>query len=62
MKAHFKWDPCHHGMSCPQVADGADGLQILRVAANILNRQLQTVDRGWFSSLGVGWGANNPPP
>jgi hypothetical protein len=60
MKAHFKWDPCHHGMSCPQVADGADGLQILRVAANILNKQSQRANRGWPSSLVVGTGANNP--
>jgi len=31
----------------------------LRVAANILNKQLQTADNGWSSSLGVGRGANN---
>jgi hypothetical protein len=24
---------CHHGMACPQVVDGGDGLQIWRVAA-----------------------------
>jgi hypothetical protein len=29
------WVPCHHGMARPQVADGADGLQIWRVATNI---------------------------
>jgi hypothetical protein len=46
----------------PQVADGGDGLQIWRVAANILNKQSRTADRGWSSSLGVGRGANNPPP
>jgi hypothetical protein len=28
-----------HGMVRPQVADGGDGLQIWRVAANILNKQ-----------------------
>jgi hypothetical protein len=28
-------DPCHHGMARPQVADGGEGLQIWRVAANI---------------------------
>jgi hypothetical protein len=27
---------------------------------NILNKQLQTADKGWFSSLGVGRGAKNP--
>jgi hypothetical protein len=48
-----------HGMACPKVVDGGDGPQIWRVAAN---KQLRTVDRGWSSSLGVGRGANNPPP
>jgi hypothetical protein len=43
-------------MARPQVADGGDGLQICRVAANILNKQLQAADRGWSSSLGVGQG------
>jgi hypothetical protein len=36
---HVKRVPCHHGMVHPQVADGGDGLQIWRVAANILNKQ-----------------------
>jgi hypothetical protein len=49
--------------SCiPQVVDGRDGLQIWRVAANILNKQSRTPNRGWSSSLGVGQGASNPPP
>jgi hypothetical protein len=30
---------CRHGMARPQVAVGGDGLQIWRVAANILNKQ-----------------------
>jgi hypothetical protein len=59
---HVKWVPCHHGMACPQVADGGEGLQIWRVAANTLNKQSRTADKGWPSSLGVGWGANNSPP
>jgi hypothetical protein len=59
---HVKWVPCHHGMARPQVADGGDGLQIWRVSANILNKQSRTADRGWSTSLGVGRGANNPPP
>jgi hypothetical protein len=50
----------HHGMVCPQAADGGDGLQIWRVAANILNKQSRTADMGWSSSLQVGQGANNP--
>jgi hypothetical protein len=59
---HVKWVHCHHGMAHPLVADRGDGLQIWRVAANILNKQSQTADSGWSSSMGVGWGANNPPP
>jgi hypothetical protein len=41
---HVKWVPCHHGMAHPQVADGGDGLQIWRVAVNILNKLLRTAD------------------
>jgi hypothetical protein len=33
-----------------------------RVAANILNKQSLTADKGWSSSLGVGRGANNSSP
>jgi hypothetical protein len=37
------YKPCHirnqHGMARPRVADGGDGLQIWRVAANILNKE-----------------------
>jgi hypothetical protein len=40
-------------MVSPQVADGK-GLQIWRVAANILNKQTRTADKGWSSSLGKG--------
>jgi hypothetical protein len=35
---------------------------IWRVAANVLNKQSRTADKGWSSSLGVGRGANNAPP
>jgi hypothetical protein len=59
---HVKWVPCHHGMARPQVADGGEGLQIWRVAVNILNKQSRTADKGWPSSFGVGRGANNSPP
>ena len=38
------------------------GLALWEVAANILNKQSRTTDKGWFSSLGVGRGANNPLP
>jgi hypothetical protein len=60
MKIHVRWVPCHHGMARPQVADGGKGLQIRRVAANILNKQPRTDDKGWSSSVGVGHEANNP--
>jgi hypothetical protein len=43
---HIRWVSCRHGMARPQVADGGDGLQIWRVAANILNKQSQTADKG----------------
>jgi hypothetical protein len=46
----------------PRVADGRDGLRQWRAAANILNKQPRTNDKGWSSSLGVGRGANNPSP
>jgi hypothetical protein len=59
---HVKRIHCHHGMARPRVADRGDGLQIWRVTANILNKQSRTADSGWPSSLGVGRGANNPPP
>ena len=35
---------------------------IWRVAANILNKQSRTADKGWSSSLGVGRGANDSSP
>jgi hypothetical protein len=41
----IKWVPCHHSMARPQVADGG-GLQIWSIAANILNKQSQTVNKG----------------
>jgi len=49
-------------MERSRVADGGDGLQIWRVAANTLNKQSRTVDTGWSSSLGVGHGSNNSSP
>jgi hypothetical protein len=39
-----------------------NGLQLWGLAANILNKQLRTNDKGWSSSLGVGRGVNNPSP
>jgi hypothetical protein len=51
----------HDGMARLQVADGGDDLQFWREAANILNKQPRTADKGWSSSLGVGRGVNNSP-
>jgi hypothetical protein len=39
-----------------------NGLQIWRVAENILNKQSRTADKGWSSSLWVGRYANNSSP
>jgi hypothetical protein len=54
--------PYHQCTARPQVVDGGDGLQIWRVAANILNKQSRIVNKEWFSSFGVGRGANNFSP
>jgi hypothetical protein len=58
---HVMWVPCHHGMAHPQLAD-EDGLQLRRVAANKLNKQLQTADKECASSLEVGCESNNLSP
>jgi len=52
-------DPCHHVKARPYVANGGEGLQIWRAAANIFNKS-RTAGKGWFSSLGIGRGAKNP--
>jgi hypothetical protein len=41
-------------MACPQVVDGGDGLQLWRVAVNILNKQSYTADKS--PALGFGMG------
>jgi len=43
-------------MARPRVADGGDGLQIWRVAANVLHTLSRTANEGRSSSLGVGRG------
>jgi len=35
-------------MACSWVVDGGCGLPIWAIAANILNNQLQTADKGWL--------------
>jgi len=54
--------PCHHGMVCLRFADGGDGLQMWRVAVNMLNKQSQTADKRRLSGLGIWWGSNSPSP
>jgi hypothetical protein len=51
--SHENCAPCHRGMARLQVTDGGVGLPILKVAANILNKQLRRADKGWSSSLGL---------
>jgi hypothetical protein len=46
--------PSHHCMARPRVAVGGDGVQVWRVAVNILNNQSWTADKGSSSSLRVG--------
>jgi hypothetical protein len=48
---HVKSARCHNGMARPQVADGRNGLHIWRVAANILNKDGRTRNKGWASSV-----------
>ena len=50
--------PCHHYMAGPQVAV-EERPPIWRIAANILNNQSRTADKGWSYSLGIGRNANN---
>jgi hypothetical protein len=51
--------PCHHGMVHPHVVYGGYGLQVQRLGSNILNKQLQISDKGWFFIVRVEQGANN---
>jgi hypothetical protein len=54
--------PCHYSMARPRIADGSNGLQQWRLAANILNKQPRTNDMGWSSILVVGRGTKNSSP
>lgn len=53
-EGHVNWVPCRHDMVHPQVADVEDGLQMWRVAPDVLNKQSRTADCGWSSNLGLG--------
>jgi hypothetical protein len=59
---HVTWIPCHHGMARPHIAEGGDGHQLWRAAANILKKQSRTAANGLSSSLWVGRGANHSSP
>jgi hypothetical protein len=52
--SHTKWVPCYHSMALPQIVGREDELQIWRVAADMLNKQLPTADKDWPYSLHVG--------
>jgi hypothetical protein len=47
-------------MARPQVADGGDGLQLGRVAANILNKKSWRTVKEWSSNLGYDLGLQFP--
>jgi len=49
-------------MARPRVADGGDGLQIWRVAANKWNKQSRTAEKGGSPAWGLDEGANNSSP
>jgi hypothetical protein len=49
-----KWFHRHDGMVRSRVGCRGDGLQIWRVAGNILNKQSRIADSGWSSNLAVG--------
>ena len=53
------WVPVTTAWGVPWVADGGVGLQIWRLAANILNKQSWTADQEWYSSLGIWSEAKN---
>jgi len=57
-KTSWSADSCHTVLTCPLIAGEADGIQMCRAAANVLNKQLRKADKGWSSRSGVGWGAN----
>jgi len=46
-------------MTCPQVVDGGEGLQIWRVARKILNRESWRANKRKSSSFAVGQDANS---
>jgi len=55
-----QWTPYHQGMGLTQDADGEDGLQIRRVAVNILNKESRTADKGWLTNWVLDGGVTTP--
>jgi hypothetical protein len=49
----FCVSPCHYGTALPRVADGRDGLQILKVATNILKKLSRAAEKERSSRFGV---------
>jgi hypothetical protein len=61
MVSELCWEPgishiSHRGMVRPRVEDGRDGLQLWRLAANILNKQPRSNDKGWSPAWDLGMG------
>jgi hypothetical protein len=53
-------DPCHHGMtSASSTCKWRNGLHVVRVTANILNKKSRTADKKWFSSFVFASGSNS---
>jgi hypothetical protein len=44
---------CRHGVVCPQVAEGGMASNMEGSHKYILNKQLQTAEKGWSSNLGL---------
>jgi hypothetical protein len=55
----IRWVPCDHSMVSLQILDTGEGLQIWKLAENILHKQLWTAKKRQSFSMGIGWGAYN---
>ena len=49
-------------MACLEVTDGGDIFRVWKVTANILDKQLRTVEKWWSCGLGFGRGAKDASP
>jgi hypothetical protein len=58
---HYRWVPVTKAWHILRL-QLEEQTPVWRVAANILNKQSRTAEKGWSSSLGVGRGANNASP